>query len=84
MAGSQSYRIVGEKCHEQGRDCGGNRSCGEHAGAVHSGCCQHTRVDGQNVDHVQERGRAGDDFRLYVGAVFLQLEKFLHFVRFSF
>ena len=66
--------VVGEDCHHQGRQTGGQGCRGEDRAAVHAGCAQDVGVDGQDVGHGHESRHTGDDFGADVCFVFLQLE----------
>ena len=74
-AGGQGYRVICENAHDDGGHGGGHGGCREHSPLIHSRVRQHAGVHSQDIGHGQERGDAGDNFGLYVGAVFLELKK---------
>ena len=72
--------IIRPEAHDEGgnggRDCGGQKD----TVGIHD-ISQNVRIDGQNVGHGEEGGDPGEDLRLHVGTVFLQVEDFLQHAR---
>ena len=80
-AGSHGEGLVGEEGHADGADGGCDAGGQEHAvpkRGAHGEAGQQVGVQGDDVGHRHEGGQTCHDLRADVGAVFLQLEYFLH------
>ena len=79
-AGGHGEGLVGQKCHAEHTDGGGDAGCHEHAipqGAAGVKIGQQVGVQGDDVGHGHEGGQTGHDLGADIGAICFELENFL-------
>ena len=74
-AGGEGDGVVGEERHDRGREGGGEGGDGDERALVHAGVGQNGGVDGEDVGHRGERGKAGLEFASGRRLVAVELEE---------
>ena len=75
--GSQSYRIVSEKTHQNAGKSSGYSGRGKDRTLIHARGRKDTRVNGQNIRHRKECRKSGNDLGPCCRVVFLELKEVL-------